>query len=458
MTPITATLAQWISGIQRDHIPDDVRVTLRLLAMDTFACALAGRTQPWTQAIRSWALASEPKQQPAHIWGEPASALRASDAALVNGAAVHAFELDDFHNAKVHLGAVVVPAVFALAEAIGSAPDRIEAAIAVGYEVMIRSSLALKPAQTRLRGWHLTAVCGPLGAAAAASVLLGLDSERTSWALGLAGTQSGGLFAFTADGTDSKRFHPGRAAQSGIMAGELAALGLSGPTQIFEAQDGGFLNAFSDSPQANLLIDGLGDRWHAPETNFKPYACCGSVHPHVDAALKLRNRWTRGARVRVGMPNVVIVQCGYDYRPGSSLNAQMSGRYSIAVALLDGAVLPEQFEDARMQGEDVVALATQLELVHDTHLDSLYPAHFCGWVEVQSEDGSWIRETILDPSGSAANPSRAQAIVSKTEKLLVPLLGDVATANLRNAFENLGETDLSILLKYGSVPDYSLQS
>jgi 2-methylcitrate dehydratase PrpD len=92
-----------------------------------------------------------------------------------------------------------------------------------------------------LRGWHLTGACGPFGAAAACAILLGLDAERTAWALGLAGTQGAGLWAFNADGTMSKRLHAGKAAHSGVLAAELAAAGFSGPTQIYETQDGGFL-------------------------------------------------------------------------------------------------------------------------------------------------------------------------------------------------------------------------
>lgn len=451
MTATTQVLADWISTLRRDDVPEHVSGALRLLALDTFACALSGAAQPWTQAIRAWALApGSSLNGPARIWGEACGRLRASDAALVNGAAAHAFELDDFHNAKVHLGAVVVPAVFALAEILDCAPDKVETAIAAGYEVIIRSSLALRPAQARLQGWHLTAVCGPLGAAAAASVLLGLDAERTSWALGLAGTQSGGLFAFTADGASSKRFHPGRAAQAGVMAAELASLGLSGPTQLFEAEDGGWLRAFSKEPDASALTETLGAHWHAPDTNFKPYACCGSVHAHVDAAIALRSQWAPGQRVRVGMPKVVQVQCGYAYAPGSALNAQMSGRYSVAVALLDGAVLPEQFEPSRMQSADVMALAGQLELVHDAALDAHYPRNFCGWVEVQGHGGQWVRHAVMNPSGSAANANRAEAMHAKAGKLLTPLLGADHAARVRESFDALGATPIRELLAVAS--------
>jgi 2-methylcitrate dehydratase PrpD len=97
-----------------------------------------------------------------------------------------------------------------------------------------------------MRGWHLTGTCGTFGAAAAAAVILGLDAETTASALGLAGTQSAGLWAFNADGAMSKRIHPGRSAQSGVVAALLAARGFEGPRHILEAPDGGFPAATSD--------------------------------------------------------------------------------------------------------------------------------------------------------------------------------------------------------------------
>lgn len=446
-TLLTQDLARWIAGLTGEKVPVEVRRELRLLSLDTFGCALSGAGQPWSTAIREWALAGgHPQAGAARIWGQPLPQLRPADAALVNGAAAHGFELDDFHNAKVHLGAVVLPAVFALAEASNASPSRIEAAIAAGYEVAIRTSLALRPARARQLGWHLTSVCGPLGAAAAAAVLLGLDAQRTAWALGLAGTQSCGLYAFTADGTDSKRLHPGRAAQAGVLAAELAARGLSGPTQIYEAADGGLLSTFTDDPDPTQLLDGLGEHWHAPFTNFKPHGCCGSAHPHVDAALALRERWAGSGPVRAGMASVAAQQCGYDYAPGSALNAQMSARYAIAVALLRGAVLPAQFEPSCMADPEVVRLANAIEIVRDPHLDTLYPAHFCGWVEVEERSGARARVDVLDPSGSRAHPGRADAIRAKFRALTAGLLDPAAIDRLQTAFENLEGCELSALL------------
>ncbi|MBP0495747.1 MmgE/PrpD family protein [Pararoseomonas indoligenes] len=452
---ITWEVAEWIAGLRTSQIPGPVSEAVRLLAMDTVGAGLAGRDLPWTRAIAGWAMAAVPGRQEngrAHLWGHADAVLRASDAALVNGAAAHAFELDDFHNAKLHPGAVVVPAALAMGEALNASGDEVLTAIVAGYEVMIRTSLALGPAAARERGWHLTAVCGPFGAAAAGAVLLELDTEHTAWALGLAGTQSGGLFAFTADGSNSKRLHPGRAAQSGIMAAEMAALGLTGPTQIYEADDGGFLKTFVDRPESHRLTDDLGVQWRAAETNFKPYSCCGSLHAHVDAALQLRDDWRDNARVRVGLAGLVKQQCGYEYAPGSELNSQMSARYCIAAALLDGAVLPSQFTLERIADTRITELAQRIELVHDATQDALYPQNFCGWTEVETKTGEGRRIMVMHPSGSPENTKMATSLRQKFVALVSPLLGQDRTAALAEAFDAIGHRPVRQLLDAAAVP------
>jgi 2-methylcitrate dehydratase PrpD len=449
MVGTTRQVADWVAGLRPADVPSPVAEAVRLLALDTVGAALAGRDQPWTGAIRAWALAGASGEAPkgrARIWGDARAVLRAADAALVNGAAAHAFELDDFHNAKLHPGAVVVPAALAVGEALDAGGEDVIVAVVAGYEVMIRTSLALGAAAARAKGWHLTAVCGPYGAAAAAAKLLGLDAERTAWALGLAGTQSGGLFAFTADGANSKRLHPGRAAQSGVMAAEMAALGLTGPTLIYEAEDGGFLRAFVDAPRPERLTDRLGTHWHAAETNFKPHACCGSLHAHVDAAVALRDEWRRGVRVRAGLARLIDLQCGYPYQPGSALNAQMSARYCVAAALLDGAALPAQFTPERIADPEITRLAQAIELVHEPEHDALYPARFCGWVEVETDGGGMRRVNLLDPSGSPENPAMHDALRRKFAALVTPILGEDCARGLAQSFDRIAATPARALV------------
>lgn len=411
----TRELAAWVSALRYRELPPRARETVRIALLDTLGCGLYGHGTPWARTLLAWARAGA-LQGEATVWGERAPSLRAADAAMVNGTAAHAFELDDYHNAKLHAGAVVIPAALALAEKLDADGERLLAAIAAGYEVMIRSSLALDPSAARLRGWHLTGVCGPFGAAAACASLLGLDEERTAWALGLAGTQGAGLWAFNADGSMSKRLHAGKAAHSGVLAAELAALGFTGSTQIYEFHDGGVLRAFSDASDPAPLTEGLGSRWHLEANRIKPYACCGSTHSYVDAALELRRRlgtpWDPERRVRAGVARVVDVQCGFAYRPGTALNAQMSLRYVLAVALLEGQVLPAQFDEAKLADPRLAALAQRIELEHDPALDRLYPARFAAWVAAERE-GGWERVDVLDPTGSEANPIGAPGVVEK---------------------------------------------
>ena len=412
----TRELARWVAALRYRDLSPRTKEVVRIALLDTLGCGVYGYATPWAGILLDWARAGAPARGEATVWGDAAASLRAADAALVNGVSAHAFELDDYHQAKLHPGAVVIPAALAIAEKQGANGEQLVTAIAAGYEVMIRSSLALNPSAARLRGWHLTGVCGPFGAAAACASLLGLDPERTAWALGLAGTQGSGLWAFNADGTMSKRFHAGRAAQSGVLAAELAALGFSGPTQIYEFHDGGVLKAFSDASDPAPLTRDLGSVFHLDAMSIKPYSCCGSTHSYVDAACELRRRlgvpWDPQHRVRVGMAKVVDVQCGFDYSPGSALNAQMSLRYVVAAALVEGQMLPPQFTAAKMADPALVALAQRLELVHDPELDKLYPGRFAAWIAVDL-DGAWLRVDVLDPLGSAANPVDAQGVIGK---------------------------------------------
>lgn len=448
--PVTRIVAEWLASLGPGSVPPDVRARLRLLVLDTIGAALAGSREPWTLALAKLVDREAPAPRNeglATIWGRSHPTATAGQAALVNGAAAHAFELDDF-NAKLHPGAVVIPAVIALAEARGIDGERLETAVAAGYEVMIRTSLALDPSEARRRGWHLTAVCGTLGAAAAAAVLLGLDAQRTQWALGLAGTQSGGLFAFNADGTMSKRLHPGQAAQSGIMAAELAELGFTGPTQIYEAGDGGLLWAFSSKSRAAPLVDAWGTVWHGADTTFKPYSCCGSLHTYVDCAIALRPRWRPGARVRAGVAQLVDLQCGYPYQPGSELNAQMSIRYAIAVALKDGAALPPQFSLERIADAELTALARSIEISHDPAQDEIYPGKYAGWVEIEKPPGSnqFERDERLQPSGHPSNPHREAALRAKFHNLVTPLMGEAKARRLEAAADRLSQVRVADLI------------
>ena len=443
----TRELAAWVSALKYDDLPQRTREVAHIALLDTLGAGLYGFNTPWTQKLLSWVQRGGHGNE-ARAWNAGSATLRSADAALVNGVAVHAFELDDYHNAKLHCGAAVIPAALAVAERLDSNGRDLLTAIVAGYEVMIRSSLALNPSAARLRGWHLTGVVGPFGAAAACAVLLKLNAEETAWALGLAGTQGAGLWAFNADGSMSKRLHPGKAAHSGVLAAELAQLGFSGPTSIYEFEDGGVLKAFSDHADAAPLTRDLGRVYHVDNNSIKPYCCCGSTHAYIDAALGLRKKlgapWDAGRKVRVGTCKVVDVQCGFDYVPSSALNAQMSLRYAVSVALLEGAALPAQFTNDKLCDPLITAVAAAIELVADPELDKLYPKDFAGWVAVE-HNGRWERIDILNPTGSIHAPINAAGITAKFRGIN-PSLDTDAIAGMALTIENHSARTLLNLL------------
>jgi 2-methylcitrate dehydratase PrpD len=412
---ITMALAEFIAGLKPAAIPAATRDVLRKAVVDGLGCALYGLATPWGRIMREYA---RDRQGPAEaaLWGGQAR-VSVGNSVLAAGTAIHSFDFDDHSRAKIHPGAVVLPVVLALGERQGVDGATLMTAMAAGYETMNRVSQAANPGRTRMRGWHLTGTTGTFAAAAAASVILGLDAATTASALGLAGTQSAGLWAFTADGGMSKRMHPGRSAEAGVAAALLAARGFAGPRFILEAEDGSFLFGMSDSPRPGMLTQGLGEIWHTDVTCFKPYSCCGSNHACVDAALELMREHRLEIddieRIVAGIPSVVNTQTGFDYRADSVLNAQMSLRYNIAVALMDGQAYLEQFTPARIVEPRVVALSQRVDIEIDPDIDRAYPEIYGGRVTLVLRGGRSHTHRVDYSLGMPENPMPHSAIESK---------------------------------------------
>ncbi len=279
----------------------------------------------------------------------------------------------------------------------------------------------------RMKGWHATGTCGTFGAAAACSKLLGLNSEWISNALGLAGTQSSGLWAFTADGSMSKRLHSGRAAQSGLYAAILAQNGFTGPKMILEAEDGGFCQAVSDEFNLDTIVKGLGERLEILQVSVKPYPCCRTLHGPLDAILKLKEvrhlQPQEVKKISVRTYEVAINQCGYTHEPTTPLDAQFSMPYALSVALFDGEAGPSQFSGDRIRDKDVLSLAQKVEVIADEEMDRLYPEKWSSIIEVETESGKKYTERVDSAKGDPENPLSAVELRKKFLSNSIPILG-----------------------------------
>jgi 2-methylcitrate dehydratase PrpD len=421
----TMKLATFVSQLSYDQITREALEKVKACLLDSLGCAFFGSTTEWAKIVNEFVRSQEGVQE-ARLWTTDFMG-PAANVVLGNGTMIHSFDFDDYHNAKIHPGAVVVPAVIAAGERLGANGQSILAAMVAGYETMIRVSLATGPSSSRLKGWHLTGTTGTFASAAAAGNLLKLTQDEMASALGMAGTQSAGLWAFTADGAMSKRFHAGRSSQSGVIAALLAQGGYKGPTQILEAEDGGFCKATSDNMNLSLATEGLGERFFTGDVTVKPYACCGSMHSSIDAAQQLVQahgiKASEIEKVFVKTANVVKVQCGFDYEPLSVLQAQMSLQYCIAVVLLEGQVLVDQFTEQKISDPRVLELAKRVEIVLDPEIEKAYPEKFAGKVEIVLTNGKKFEAGVDYPTGSPQNPMSFDHVAEKFESLAGTVMG-----------------------------------
>jgi 2-methylcitrate dehydratase PrpD len=424
MKSVTRTLAGFAANVEYGALEKTLVLHFKKLLLDAVGCGLYGASQPCARIVNEYIREQRGKKE-ATLWRQRFQGPSAN-VALGLGVMIHSFDFDDYHNAKIHPGAPVIPATVAIGESIGASGKAVIAAMVAGYETMIRVSLATGPNASRLKGWHLTGTTGTFGAAAAAGNLLGLNADEMASALGMAGTQSAGLWAFTADGAMSKRFHPGRAAQSGVMATLLARKGFKGPTQILEAADGGFCRATSDQVDLSLITEGLGTKFLCRDVNIKPYACCASAHSAIDAVFELRknHRFSPSAveRIRVKTAEGVKLQCGFEYRAMGTVQAQMSLQYIVAVSLLDGEALLGQFSETRIADPEVMDLAGRVEIDTDPEMDSLYPGRYANKVELFLKDGQRFEARVDFARGSAEFPMGFSEIAEKFRSLTGPVM------------------------------------
>ncbi len=440
MAPITRALAGFASRLSFEDLNPRLVQSLKKFLLDAIGCGLHGASLPWARTVQRWVRDQEGKRE-ATLWRQQFQGPSAN-VALGLGVMIHGFDFDDYHQAKIHPGAAVIPAAVTVGEALGASGQDVLTAMAAGYETMIRVSLATGPNASRLRGWHLTGTTGTFGAAAAAGRLLGLSVDDMASALGMAGTQSAGLWAFLAEGAMSKRFHPGRASQSGVMAAFLARDGFQGPTQILEAADGGFCRATSDEFDLSRVTDRLGQRFHAGDVNIKPYACCASSHSAVDAVIELKRRHgfspTEVEKVRVHTAQSVVVQCGFEYRAAGIVQAQMSLQYIVAVTLLEGAALLEQFSEEKIASPLVLDLARRVEVLADPEIDRIYPERYANRVEIVLKDGRRFENRVDFAKGSSQRPLSVPETAAKFRSLAA---GELSSRQADRVVETIGNLE-----------------
>jgi aconitate decarboxylase len=400
--PITEEIAAFAANFSLKTAPAELLPLAKETFLDSFGVMLAGSTEESAQITARWACA-EGAIGPCALSAERGFRTSAANAALANGVAAHTLDFDHFG----HQSAVMVPCVLAAAEAQGASGLALIEAYIVGVEISTLLAAGMSKTAQEL-GLHPAGVCGSLGASAAAARLLGLGLEQTQVALGIAASLTSGLSQNF--GTMVKPLHIANAARNGIVAAELASLGFTANTSIFD-QHGGFFSALAPANVANL---GKKFRFLEPGIAFKAYPCPYSSQRAVDAIIRIAERH------HLRPENIVEIVCAaapktfrvlIHHRPNTSLEAKFSLEYLLAAGLTRKTIDEECFGLKHVNDPVMRNLVAKVSIIESADQRGT-PGEGPVTVRVRT-DNEIYEETVSYAPGHPKNPLSWERLVSK---------------------------------------------
>ena len=436
----TGRLSTWLANTTLDDVPAPVRERAKHLILDGVACALVGAQLPVSRVGVKAVTALDGAGDVALIGWAPITTSPTS-AAMLNSSFIQGFELDDYHPiAPLHSNSLVLPAMLSAAHQVKSVSGaRFLLGAILGYETGPRVGQALGGLEMLSRGWHSGVVFGTLSAAAAAGAIYGLNAAGFEDALGMAATQSCGLMSAQFESM-VKRMQHGFAARNGLTAAALAAGGYTGIKRVFERRYGGYLATFGQvhPTDATAIYKGLGSVWETQRIAVKPYAAMGLLHAAIDAALKLRATG-EAAIDEIARIDIVMSEAPYSHggwqatRPLTTIGAQMNAAYAVAVALLDGSVLIDQFSQRRINSDDVWRLIDRTHTHHEKSYDALPESQrLTTRVVITFHDGTTREQVVTQPRGTGDHQLTNAQIVDKYRNLTQLVI----ETDRRHAIEN----------------------
>lgn len=413
MKELTRRAGCFVAALRYDDLPFGAAETAMIGIADCASVILLGLDEPVTSIVASGA----PRADDANaLWGKLRTTV--DYAALLNATSAHSLDYDDT-SGESHPSAVLFPAILAVGEPFASGKDILTAYVA-GYEIWCEL-VSRDRDKHHVKGFHPSGIFGSIGAAAACANLLRLNAEQASAALAIAASMSAGLVANF--GTMTKPFQLGRAAQSGVLAAQMAARGMTAGLDALE-HPGGFLSAFSPSGQVDReTAPGFGVTWRilAEGLNIKLYPVCYAAHRLINSVLAIdgladgRIDAIRSIRVYLGKTQSQILR----YRmPNDGLEAKFSAEFAVASAIVAGNVGLRELDDTYVRRADIAKL---MRCVHRVESDEVDPdqALFspADWVEIEYDTGE-VRAgpPVRFPLGHARNPVSDAKLWDKFEE------------------------------------------
>lgn len=342
---VTRDLADFAAQLRGGDLPTGIADVLGDLFLDYLRVASIGADMPWSAWSRDYLASLNRHGAALVLFGT--GTLDPVSASFLNTIYAGSIDADDTHvGSMLHPGAIVFSA--ALAVGANASGSEFLAAVAAGYEAMIRIGLSIQPTHFG-RGFQSTATCGGFGAAVAASRLIFAGEpdcgQRIAETIGLVASFSGGLTQFYQSGSTVKRIHAARAAENGVASALLAARGFSGPTDILEGSNG-FARAYADAFAPEIITNALGRDYLMTGVTVKGHACSARVQAAVEGVVALcrEHNITAGAikDFYIGIPSVILGRLTIP-RPVDVQAAQMSLPHSAALAAVLASTAGEGF-------------------------------------------------------------------------------------------------------------------
>jgi len=438
------TIAAFATSLDLADVPADVVEHAKLHVLDALGCGLAGHAT---------GNGTEGRATMRELGGEAQATvigtterLPAANAAFANAMVCHGLDFDDTHSdSGSHISTVIAPASFAAAELYGVSGRDTLAAIVAGNEIDCRIGMA-EPGALHARGFHPTAVCGVFGAAAAVSRIAGLDAATTTSALGIAGSMASGIFAYLADGTQTKPIHPAWAAHGAHVATRLAHHGAEGPRSVFDARFGLYHAFLGVEPGSSGLVEqlaDLGSRWETPRIAYKPFPICHFTHGAVGAAVDAVEGRTFAAdeiaEIVVSVPDpwipIVLEPAAEKRAPRSEYEGKFSLQYAVASMLVRGHVGVTDFTDEAIGDPEVLAVAAKVS--HEPRAFATYPEAFPGAARVVLASGEVCERELPYQKAAPENPWSAGDVLAKYRANAELALSADAAAALEEAILTL---------------------
>lgn len=418
----TQTFARFAHEAAQRALPPEVLHHAQRAVIDWYASLYPGLAMPAVQVLQA-TLAEDLDRGDARLALGRAATTRA--AALINGTAAHAAEVDDsFRDAMYHPGAATIAAALAAAQATKATGPEFLRAVVLGYEVSTRVGVVM--GRPHYKFWHNTGTMGSFGAAAAAGSLMGLDEEAYAQALALAATFTAGLQQAFRSESMGKPLHAGRAAEAGVLAAQLAARGMRSSLDVLEGESGLGL-AMSNGPDWSQIGATLGSDWHITRLTFKNHIGCGHTFAAIDGALALQQQHgfdhddIESVHLGVYQPTLDIAP---HVDPQNADQARFSLHYMVASALVHGSVRLSAYEPVRLNDPATRALMKRISKALDPEVDAGFPGRRAARVTITLRDGRVLTHLQPDRKGDPELPLSDADLEGKLIELAAPVIGD----------------------------------